>query len=200
MDYIVSDDNFIQELEIAETIASFIKNRQRSFKEISKISGISPTNLSKVLSRKTSLSLPYFVRIAAAAGNDEIYDWVFDIPIKKYLSQAVKMTNSCSTTDYVYFLILTRDYFINNNKNDTESILNKVFYKLTQSLVQNQPNRADENLLATQTSIFVQQICNSFYDDQSLLHIRTRMDMISDHRIGILMNKVMQLSGMMFGI
>ncbi|MBQ6349625.1 MAG: hypothetical protein IJI42_01695 [Methanobrevibacter sp.] len=166
----------------AKIIGSFIQNRQQSLREISKKSGITVANLSKCFTGMTMLTLPYFVRIAAAVGNDELYDWVFDIPVKRYLVRKVTSPNVLSDTDYVFFLLLLKDYFRFQNEHRAEDILNAIFKKLSQQLI----NTCPENEYCHGEDLF-NSFYNIFYDNRNLIRYAYPEISIDDHHFGMLM-------------
>ena len=161
MDDIKFKTNSEQTLSIAEIIGSFIRNRNLSFRKISSKSGINFSNLSRCLSGKASLTLPYFIRIVTASGSDEIYDWVFDIPIKRYLVQSVKTPIVCSVTDYVCLALLLKDYFAFQNEHNAEDILNAMFYVLSKNLFHRYTNDDSYNeQIVIENSVL--NFCNMF--------------------------------------
>lgn len=170
-------------VKTAEGIGLFCRNRAISIREISKRSGITSANLSKCITGKTKLSLPYFVRITVAAGNDEIYDWVFDIPIKRYLVQIVKSSNFLSGTDYVFLILLLKDYMIFQNEHGAEIILNTVFKVLSQLLINNHL----ENEHGYYENYF-DRFYNTFYDSRYRIGFKFSENTISDHQIGMMMH------------
>ena len=187
MDDLQSTENLVKNTPTAEKIGSFIHNRRISLREISKKSGITVANLSKCFTGKTMLTLPYFVRIVAASGSDDLYDWVFDIPVKRYLIQSVKKLDVCSGTDYVFLALLLKDYFVSQNEHNAEDILNVIFYALSIILFQ---KYSDEDCydLKKESEPLVYTFCNMFYDKQNQIAYTFPEKSISDHYLGIIMN------------
>ena len=187
MSEIKFNTNSAQTLLTAEIIEEFIRNRNLSFRKISSKSGINFSNLSRCLSGKSSLTLPYFIRIVAASGSDEIYDSVFDFPVKRYLVQSVRTPGVCSGTDYVCLALMLKDYFAFQNEHNSEDMLNAVFYVLSKNLFNrytNDDHYNEQNMIENR----VRNFCNMFYDQQNPIAYSFPKNPISDHRLGMLMS------------
>ena len=134
------------------------------------------------------LTLPYFIRITAAIGSDELYDWVFDIPVKRYLTQKVKSADILSSTDYVFLILLLKDYYLFQNEHHAEDILDAIFNALSQHLFhdpsenafQNDSNKFDANNFG--------RFYNMFYDNRNLIGYSYPDISVDDHHIGMLMH------------
>ena len=188
MEGMQSANNKINKLLTAEIIGNFIQNRQLSLREITKKSGITAANFSKCFNGKTMLTLPYFVRIAAASGSDELYDWAFDIPVKKYLAQKVKSPDILSDADYIFLLILLKDYWMFRNEHCAEGILNAVFNMLSRELFLDHTDNTCSSDSIKVTADYSNCFYNMFYDDKNLIGYSYRDISVDDHHMGMLMH------------
>ena len=189
MSEILNDNDRNSKITIAEMIGSYISNKQLSLRVISEKTGIYLSNLSKCLSGKTALTLPNFLKIIAAVDDDEVYEWMGDLPLKRYLSQSVRSASVCSTTDYAYLIILLKDYYVYRNEHKTENILNTIFSALAQQLF---AGSASDNMYKENNARFEDNLywyfCSAFYDTRAPLGFVFPARQFSDHQLGMLMS------------
>ena len=117
-----------------------------------------------------------------------IYDWIFDIPIKRYLVQSVKTPAVCSGTDYVCLALLLMDYYVSGNEHNAEDMLNSVFCVLSQNIFR---KCTDDGNLYDEIDVTDRRIhifCNMFYDQQKPIAYSFPENQVSDHRLGMLMS------------
>lgn len=123
---------------IASEIDYFRRINGVSLNQISVNSGISVTNLKRMLSDESDISVLALVRIISALWNVEtadkknIVDYLFRdrIKIRKSIYPTVTRADICTTTDYAALIILLWDYFLNGNKHGAEDNLFTIFRAL----------------------------------------------------------------------
>ena len=103
---------------IADEIEFFRRNNDITLNQISVKSGISVTNLKRMLYNEKDISVLALVRIVNALWDKGIVDFLFkDRPkYKKSLYPTVQKPDICTVTDYTALIILLWDYFLNQTK------------------------------------------------------------------------------------
>lgn len=115
---------------IVKDIDDFRRINNISLTSIAVRSGISVTNLNRVLNGSADISMVVLVRIVGAMWDKGIADALFKRNVRKCICQTVSQREICTATDYAALVILLWDYFRYGNEHDAEANLNLVFRAL----------------------------------------------------------------------
>ena len=103
--------------------------------------GISTTNIKRVLVNGSSLHLAMAVRLFAALKEDGITEYIYGQSgfNKRSINQTISENPQVFTLiDYSMLMIVLLDYFTLRNQNGAEDILQKLFYVLTDELAKSE--------------------------------------------------------------